>query len=88
MPVIENDMKIKVSEQIEQNEERIVNINEIKPLGTTTMLILVSIADLILGVSASLLAYDASNGSLPIALGVFAGSLLTALGYYRKGKKQ
>lgn len=88
MPVIENDIKIKVSEQIEDNEHRIVNINEIKPLGTTTMLILVSIADLILAVSASLLAYDASNGSLPIALGVFAGSLLTALGYYRKGKKQ
>lgn len=87
MPVIENDMKIKVSEQIEDNESRIVNINDIKPLGTTTMLILVSIADLLLAVSASLLAYDASNGSLPIALGVFAGSLLTALGYYRKGKK-
>lgn len=86
MPVIENDMKIKVSEQIEDNQSQIVNINDIKPLGTTTMLILVSIADLILAVSASLLAYDASN-SLPIALGVFAGSLLTALGYYRKGKK-
>ena len=73
-------------EILKDHQEQIININEIKPLGTTTMLILVSIADLLLAVSASLLAYDASN-SLPIALGVFAGSLLTALGYYRKGKK-
>lgn len=87
MSVIENDMKIKVTEQITENENRMVNVNDIKPLGTTTMLILVSIADLILAVSASLLAYEASNGSLPIALGVLGGSILTALGYYRKGKK-